>query len=144
MTKEEKQRIYDAMLIRAWRKDVTLNEVRYWLRPYDICPTDPDLIRTKQLSGIRVQVFVGAELKPLADKLFDHKPVDDIKILNWLGKSGLRCQRTDKEIHRDMNNIKYKINKERKAFEYTMNTYAEQREGVVSKTKIKTLRSRHR
>ena len=144
MTKEEKQRIYDAMLIRAWRKDVTLNEVRYWLRPYDICPTDPDLIRTKQLSGIRVQVFVGSELKPLADKLFDNKPVDDIKILNWLGKSGLCCQRTDKEMRKSMNNARYKIDKERKAFEYTMNSYAKQRESMTPKTKIKTLRSRHR
>lgn len=143
MTKEEKQRIYDAMLIRAWRKDVTLNEVRYWLRPYDICPTDPDLIRTKNLSSMRVQVFVGAELKPLADKLFDHKPVDDIKILNWLGKSGLRCQRTDRELHKDINNAKYKITKERNLSTYIKENYFDQKQGIPLKVRHKALRHRH-
>lgn len=144
MTREEKQRIYDAMLIRAWRKDVTLNELRYWLKPYDLCITDPDLIRTKKFTGLRVRVFVGAELKPLADKLFDHEPVDDIKILNWLGKSGLRCQRTDIELHKDINNAKYKITKERRAFEYAMNTYANDKNGMTPKTKVRSLSARHR
>lgn len=96
MTKEEKQRIYDAMLIRAWRKDVTLNEVRFWLKPYNICITDEDLIRTSSYIPQRVVRFVGAELKPLSDKLFDGDPADDIKVLDWLGKSGLRCQNTER------------------------------------------------
>lgn len=144
MTREEKQRIYDAMLIRAWRKDVTLNELRYWLKPYDLCITDPDLIRTKKFTGLRVRVFVGAELKPLADKLFDHEPVDDIKILNWLGKSGLRCQNTDNVMHKDIRDSSYRVAKERKINLYIRDTYANDKNGMTPKTKVKALSTRHR
>jgi len=144
MTREEKQRIYDAMLIRAWRKDVTLNELRYWLKPYDLCITDPDLIRTKKFTGLRVRVFVGAELKPLADKLFDHEPVDDIKILNWLGKSGLRCQNTDNVMHKDIRDSAYRVSKERKINLYIRETYANDKNGMTPKTKVRSLSARHR
>jgi hypothetical protein len=96
VTKEEKQRIYDAMLIRAWRKDVTMERLRLWLRPYNICIMDEDLIRTTPYIPQRVVRFVGIELKPLSDKLFDGDPADDLKILNWLGKSNLRCQKTNR------------------------------------------------
>jgi hypothetical protein len=96
VNKEEKQRIYDAMLIRAWRKDVTVERLRLWLRPYNICILDEDLIRTTSYIPQRVVRFVGIELKPLSDKLFDGDPADDLKILNWLGKSNLRCQKTNR------------------------------------------------
>ncbi len=32
--------------LRAGRKDITCDRLRYWLRPYNICITDPELIRT--------------------------------------------------------------------------------------------------
>lgn len=109
MTKEEKQRIYDALLIRAWRKDVTLNEIRYWLKPYNICITDKDLIRTSSFMPQRVVRFVGAELKPLSDKLFDGEPTNDINVLNWLSKSGLRTQNTERIRNNDIQNVRREI-----------------------------------
>jgi len=109
MTKEEKQRIYDALLIRAWRKDVTLNEVRFWLKPYNICITDKDLIRTSPYIPQRVVRFVGVELKPLSDKLFDGDPANDINVLNWLGKSGLRCQNTERVRRNEIQNVRNEL-----------------------------------
>ena len=106
MTKEEKQRIYDAMLIRAWRKDVTVDRLRLWLRPYNICILDEDLIRTTQYTPQRVVRFVGAQLKPLSDKLFDGNPTDDINVLNWLSRSGLRCKNTERIKTNDIQNIR--------------------------------------
>ena len=111
MTKEEKQRIYDAMLIRAWRKDVTMERLRLWLRPYNICIMDEDLIRTTQYIPQRVVRFVGIELKPLSDKLFDGDPADDLKVLNWLGKSGLRCQKTNRLDLNDKNSRRRSVEK---------------------------------
>lgn len=109
MTKEEKQRIYDALLIRAWRKDLTLNEVRYWLKPYNICITDKDLIRTSPFMPQRVVRFVGAELKPLSDKLFDGEPANDINVLNWLSKSGLRAKNTERIRSNEIQNVRREL-----------------------------------
>jgi hypothetical protein len=111
MDKEQKQRIYDAMLIRAWRKDVTVERLRLWLRPYNICILDEDLIRTTSYIPQRVVRFVGIELKPLSDKLFDGDPADDLKILNWLGKSNLRCQKTNRLDLNDKQSRKRSVKK---------------------------------
>lgn len=144
MTKEKKQRIYDAMLIRAWRKDINLETMRYWLKPYDICIIDPELIRTPKYLKMRVMVFVGSELKPLGDKLFDHAPTDDIKILNWLGKSDLRCQRTDRLQSNDIKESNHMINKDKAYFRYERDAYIEQKSAMTPRTKIKSLSNRHR
>ena len=137
MNKEEKQRIYDAMLIKAWRKDITCDRLRYWLRPYNICITDPELIRTPKWLPIRVAVFVGAELKPLSDKLFDGNPADDIKILNWLGKSGLKCQKTNRNMHKDLLNNAYQIKRERNENAYRKETYFKTKLAKPEETKIR-------
>ena len=144
MTKEEKQRIYDAMLIRAWRKDVTVERLRLWLRPYNICIMDKDLIRTTSYIPQRVARFIGVQLKPLSDKLFDGKPEDDIKILNWLGNSGLKCEDTSRLGLNERKSAMYTVNKEKKLNEYLRNNSLEQKLAMTPRTTIKTIRNRHR
>jgi len=138
MTKEEKQRIYDALLIRAWRKDVTLNEIRYWLKPYNICITDKDLIRTSPFMPQRVVRFVGAELKPLSDKLFDGEPANDIKVLDWLGKSGLRAKNTERIRSNDIQNIR----RELRIGEIKNSVLKESLSGRITEVKSQVLRRR--
>lgn len=143
MTKEEKQRIYDAMLIRAWRKDVTMDSVRLWLKPYNICILDEDLIRTSPYMPQRIVRFVGAQLKPLGDRLFDGNPVDDIKILNWLTKSGLQCKNTERIKNNDMQNIRYAIRKEKKLNELFKNGLENKGEEIKLKVPRRSLASKH-
>lgn len=86
----DKQRIYDAMLIKAFRSDVLMGTLNYWLKVYDI-----DLLRDKDIykripeylyMGKRVQEMVGDYMKPLADRLWDTERKDDIKTLDWMQK----------------------------------------------------------
>lgn len=95
----DKQRIYDAMLIKAFRADVLIGQLSSWLKVYDI-----DLIRDKHLykripeylyMGKRVQEMVGDYMKPLANRLWDTERKDDIKTLDWM--KNLECVRR-KEI----------------------------------------------
>jgi len=98
-----KQRVYDAMLIKGFRKDVTMGMVNYWLRPYNIHTPDPELKRQPPPFNIRARVFVGEWLKPLADRLWDTQPDQDIKTLDWMAK--LENQRNQK-IQKELNKIK--------------------------------------
>ena len=84
----DKQRIYDAMLIKAFRKDVLVLHLNEWLKVYDI-----DMIRDKRLYKRipeylyykkRVQEMVGDYMKPLANRLWDTTRADDIKTLDWM------------------------------------------------------------
>ena len=144
LSKEEKQRIYDAMLIRAWRKDVTVERLRLWLKPYNICILDKDLIRTTSYIQQRVARFIGIQLKPLSDKLFDGKPEDDIKILNWLGNSKLKCENTTRLDINERKSAMYTVKKEKKLTEYLRNNSLEQKLTMTPRTTIKTIRNRHR
>ena len=145
MTKEEKQRIYDAMLIRAWRKDVTMERLRLWLRPYNICIMDEDLIRTTQYIPQRVVRFVGIELKPLSDKLFDGDPADDLKVLNWLGKSGLRCQKTNRLDVNDKNSRRRSVEKNTSLINITREAFHNRRDEVkLNSVRLKRITSRLR
>ena len=87
----DRQRVYDAMLIKAFRKDVTMGMLNYWLRPYNISTPDPELVRQPPAYNIRARVFVGEQLKPLADRLWDTTPDQDINTLNWMAK--LKCEK---------------------------------------------------
>jgi hypothetical protein len=144
MTKEEKQRIYDALLIRAWRKDLTLNEVRYWLKPYNICITDKDLIRTSPYIPQRVVRFVGVELKPLSDKLFDGEPANDINVLNWLSKSGLRCQNTERVRNNEIQNVRRELRIGELKKSVIKDSLAERRLETKSKVPRRRITSRQR
>ena len=145
MTKEEKQRIYDAMLIRAWRKDVTMERLRLWLRPYNICIMDEDLIRTTQYIPQRVVRFVGIELKPLSDKLFDGDPADDLKVLNWLGKSGLRCQKTNRLDVNEKRSTKRSVEKNTSLINLTREAFHNRLDEVkLNSVRLKRITSRLR
>lgn len=87
----DRQRIYDAMLIKAFRSDITLGYLYYWLKPYQIEPPEEGLLRQPpRASKMSVRVFVGTFLKPLADRLWDTDQSQDVKILDWM--KGLECQ----------------------------------------------------
>ncbi len=91
----DKQRIYDAMLIKAFRSDVLVGQLNYWLKVYDI-----NMIRDKNVlkripeylyMGKRVQEMVGDYMKPLANRLWDTTRADDIKTLDWM--KNIECVR---------------------------------------------------
>lgn len=87
----DRQRIYDAMLIKAFRSDITIGYLYYWLKPYNIAPPDKDLLRQPPMANkMSVRVFVGTFLKPLADRLWDTDSSQDVKTLDWM--KGLECQ----------------------------------------------------
>ena len=96
----DRQRIYDAMLIKAFRKDVTAGMLNYWLRPYNIQTPDPDLKRQPPPVNIRIQSFVGTYLKPLADRLWDTERDQDIKTLDWM--ASLNCESTNRQHAKDL------------------------------------------
>jgi len=87
----DRQRIYDAMLIKAFRSDITIGYLFYWLKPYNITPPDKNLLRQPPMANkMSVRVFVGTFLKPLADRLWDTDPSADVKTLDWM--RSLECQ----------------------------------------------------
>ncbi len=102
----ERQRIYDAMLIRAFRKDVTLGVLWHWLKPYDINPPDDSLERQPPPVMMRVRVFVGHFLKPLADRLWDTEPSQDISTLDWM--RGLSSEATGNRYDKERSMLKRK------------------------------------
>lgn len=104
----DKQRIYDAMLIKAFRSDVLVGQLNYWLKVYDI-----NMIRDKKTlkripeylyMGKRVQEMVGDYMRPLANRLWDTTRADDIKTLDWM--KNLECVRR--------NEVKPKIEESKK------------------------------
>lgn len=83
-----KQRIYDAMLIKAFRADIRMTDLERWLAPYDIKLLESDLKRIpKKIAWIeRVRVVVGRNMKTLADRLWDTDKSKDIETLDWMAK----------------------------------------------------------
>jgi len=98
------QRIYDAVLIKAFRADITFMQMWYWLKPYNIRIPNPELKRQPPILRMRVQVFVGAFLKPLADRLWDTDKTQDIKTLDWM--ANLNNQNTAQRISNDITKLK--------------------------------------
>jgi hypothetical protein len=80
----DKQRIYDAMLIKAFRQDVTVGVLWNWLRVYGIDVPEKNLKRQPKTNKMRVQAFVGCYLKPLADRLWDTDRSKDLETLDWM------------------------------------------------------------
>lgn len=134
----DRQRIYDAMLIKAFRADKTLGMLWYWLKVYQIEIPDETLKRQPPKANLRVQVFVGAYLKPLADRLWDTDKSNDIKTLDWM--ANLECQRTGIDV---LKNLNRKSNNDRRRQAYLRekieNTRASWQWGVT-KGKTKTRR----
>jgi hypothetical protein len=88
----DRQRLYDAMLIKAFRQDIKIGYLYHWLKPLGIEIPDPTLKRQPPTNTMRVQSFVGHYLKPLADRLWDTDRDQDIKTLDWM--ANLECKRT--------------------------------------------------
>ena len=74
----DKQRLYDAMLIKAFRADATVGHLWWWLKGLGIEIPDKTLKRQPPTNKMRVQSFVGTFLKPLADRLWDTDRSQDI------------------------------------------------------------------
>jgi hypothetical protein len=91
----DRQRTYDALLIKAFRQDKTVGQLWWWLKGLGIEIPDKTLLRQPPTSKMRVQSFVGLYLKPLADKLWDTDRSKDIETLNWM--SNLQCQNTSSD-----------------------------------------------
>jgi hypothetical protein len=108
----DKQRIYDAMLIKAFRADITLNQMRWWLKVYGISLPQDNLKRQPRWTKMRVQSFVGAFLKPLADRLWDTDRTQDIKTLDWMQK--LNCEDTARYMATQQNKLMRDARKDRR------------------------------
>jgi len=106
----DKQRIYDAMLIKAFRKDVTTGMLNYWLKPYGIHAPDKSLLRQPPAHNFRVQSFVGKYLKPLADRLWDTDKTHDLRTLDWMAT--LTCKITG-SVHKDLKELRVQSNIDR-------------------------------
>lgn len=110
----DKQRIYDAMLIKAFRKDIRMTDFEKWLKPYGIKIDDGTLNRVPKYvfwPG-RVQEMVGRYLKPLADRLWDTGQTDDIKTLDWM--KNLNCENTNRKWDRERQKLKKDSNNARR------------------------------
>jgi hypothetical protein len=108
----DKQRIYDAMLIKAFRADKTLGMLWYWLKVYKMDIPEEGLKRQPPRIPMRVQVFVGSFMKPLADRLWDTDKAHDIKTLDWM--TNLECQATDRISQNERKLIKRKSRADRR------------------------------
>lgn len=110
----DKQRIYDAMLIKAFRKDIRMTDLEKWLKPYGIKIDKSGLKRVPKhiFWPNRVQEMVGRYLKPLADRLWDTKPTDDIKTLDWM--KNLDCENTNIKWSTEQQRLKNDSNNARR------------------------------
>jgi hypothetical protein len=102
-----KQRIYDAMLIKAFRAGIRMTDLERWLAPYDIKLMDRQLKRIPKKIGWaeQVRVMVANNMKPLADRLWDTDKSQDIKTLDWM--NGIECYfRSDKILSERQTRIK--------------------------------------
>ena len=106
----DKQRLYDAMLIKAFRADATVGELWWWLKGLGIEVPDKTLKRQPPTNKMRVQSFVGLCLKPLADRLWDTDRSHDIKTLDWM--VNLDSQETGDRNWK--NNLKRKVMADRR------------------------------
>ena len=109
-----KQRIYDAMLIKAFRADITMGQLRAWLKPYDIDISDGTFERCPEmiLCFLRVQVMCGAHMRNLADRLWDTEKSEDIKTLDWMDK--IKFSKKSCKVESTLNNLKRKNKDDRR------------------------------
>jgi hypothetical protein len=136
----DKQRIYDAMLIRAFRKDISLGYLYYWLQGVGIELPDPTLKRQPPTNKMRVQSFVGHYLKPLADRLWDTDRDQDIKTLDWM--VNLECKRVR---DRERENLMKKSNLDRQRtglIRQSLERHSKQNQWHVTKGNIRIRRAK--
>jgi hypothetical protein len=125
MEMSDNQKIYDAMLIKAFRADISLGMLWFWLKPYNISPPDSTLKRQPPRAKMRVQAFVGCFLKPLADRLWDTDKTHDIKTLHWMDK--LNCQNTSRVMSNDLQRLKHSNMVSRRKTKFLHNNLEDQK-----------------
>ena len=110
----DKQRIYDAMLIKAFRAGIRMTDFEKWLAPYDIKLMDRQLKRIpKNITWVeQVRVMVANNMKPLANRLWDTEKSQDIKTLDWM--SGIECHFIKDKVLSERQTLKRKSNMDRK------------------------------
>jgi hypothetical protein len=110
-----KQRIYDAMLIKAFRADINMSTLRSWLKPYDIEISDGTYERCPEsfYGLLRVQVMVGQHMRNLADRLWNTEKTDDIKTLDLMDKFNFSKQ--SYKMQSEINSTNRKSRNDRKA-----------------------------
>lgn len=109
-----KQRIYDAMLIKAFRYGIRMTDLEKWLTPYDIKLMDRNLKRIPKKIGWseQVRVMVANNMKPLADRLWDTDKSQDIKTLDWM--SNIECNFINDKVLYERTKLKKLSNRDRK------------------------------
>lgn len=136
----DKQRLYDAMLIKAFRQDITLGYLYHWLQGVGIELPDPTLKRQPPTNKMRVQSFVGHYLKPLADRLWDTDRDQDIKTLDWM--VNLECKRVR---DRERENLMKKSNLDRQRtglIRQSLERHSKQNQWHVTKSNIRIRRAK--
>lgn len=110
----DKQRIYDAMLIKAFRAGIRMTELEKWLTPYEIKLMDRKLKRIpKKIAWAeQVRVMVANNMKPLANRLWDTDKSQDIKTLDWM--SNIECHFINDKVLSERQTLKKKSNADRK------------------------------
>lgn len=110
----DKQRIYDAMLIKAFRAGTRMTDFEKWLAPYDIKLMNRQLKRIpKKIGwGEQVRVMVANNMKPLADRLWDTDKSQDIKTLDWM--SNIECNFINDKVLSERQTLKKKSNADRR------------------------------
>ena len=109
-----KQRIYDAMLIKAFRADITMGKLRAWLKPYDIDISDGTFERCPEqiYTPLRVQVMIGEHMKVLADRLWNTEKSEDIKTLDWM--ENIKLGKKSSKITSELGTLRIKNKNDRK------------------------------
>ena len=109
-----KQRIYDAMLIKAFRADVDMGRLRAWLKPYGIDISDGTFERCPEmiLCFLRVQVMCGQYMRNLADRLWDTEKSEDIKTLDWM--VNIKLSKKSQKIESAISTLKAKNRNDRR------------------------------
>lgn len=109
-----KQRIYDAMLIKAFRADINMGQLRAWLKPYDIDISDGIFERCPEViyTPLRVQVMIGEHMRNLADRLWNTEKSEDIKILDWMAK--IKFSKKSYKVESTLSNLKRKNRDDRR------------------------------
>jgi len=136
----DKQRLYDAMLIKAFRQDKSVGHLWWWLKGLGIEIPDKTLLRQPPTSKMRVQSFVGHYLKPLADRLWDTDRDQDIKTLDWM--ANLECKRIR---DRERENLVRKSNLDRRRtglIRQSLERHTKQSQWHVTKSNIRTRRAK--
>ena len=110
-----KQRIYDAMLIKAFRADINMSTLRSWLKPYDIEISDGTYKRCPEnfYGLLRVQVMIGQHMRNLADRLWNTEKIDDIKTLDVMDK--FNFSKKSYKMESEINYTNLKSRNDRKA-----------------------------